>query len=167
MSHTDAFIARKDAVVNQWTDAIFAMYPLETSGFLRTQSDRFANPVGHATLQAARVLYDALTGTDVDMERVREALGDLTRMRAVQDMRADQAIGALFLVKPILRQTFLTDALVAGSLDAFLDMESRVDSLALMAFNLYCTDREVMYEQRVQDSKRERAQLLRLLEKRG
>lgn len=165
MSYTEAFAARKDEAVQQWTDAIFSMYPFETSGFLRTQSDRFANPVGHATRQAALVLYDAVAGQDMDMNAVAGALQSLMRIRAVQDLRPDQALGALFLLKPVLRKLFLTDVLVAGELNAFLDMESRVDSLALLAFNQYCTDREAVFEQRVNDSRRERAQLVRLASK--
>ncbi len=167
MSYFETLAAHKDQAISEWTEAIFAMYPLETAGFFRTQTDRFANPVAHATVQAVRILYDAITGLDVDTEHVQKGLHDLTRMRAVQDLRPDQAIGVLFLIKPILRKLFLTDTLIAGSLDSFLAMESRVDSLALMAFTLYCTDREAVYAQRVQDAMRERSVLMRLAAKRG
>ena len=56
--------ARRTQAINQWLDAVFAMYPLENTGFMRTREDRFANPVGHALRQAAEALYDAVTRSE-------------------------------------------------------------------------------------------------------
>ena len=52
MSTEDIISARRDAAIQKWTEAVFATYPFETTGFIRTQRDRFANPVGHATRAA-------------------------------------------------------------------------------------------------------------------
>lgn len=52
MSTEDIISARRDAAIQKWTEAVFAMYPFETTGFIRTQRDQFANPVGHATRAA-------------------------------------------------------------------------------------------------------------------
>lgn len=90
-----------------------------------------------------------------------EALTHFMRLRAVQDMPAHEAVGAIYLLKPVLRDLFLTEALTTGNLAAYLDMESRVDSLALLAFTLYVADRETLYAQRVDDMRRETFQLKR------
>ncbi len=66
--------ARRTQAINQWLDAVFAMYPLENTGFMRTREDRFANPVGHALRQAAEALYDAVTGADTEREAINAAL---------------------------------------------------------------------------------------------
>ena len=159
--------ARRTQAINQWLDAVFAMYPLENTGFMRTREDRFANPVGHALRQAAEALYDAVTGADTEREAINAALAAMVRVRAVQDLRPDQAVGALFLLKPILRELFLVDALAAGDFRGYLDMESRVDTLALMAFNLYVADREAVYAERVAEQRRSTAQLRRWAERHG
>ena len=188
----------KDEAVRRWTEAIFALYPFETTGFMRTNKDRFTNPVGHATARAARVLYDVIAGLDeaakADPEtsvssflpgmseldalppssplsclspQANEALADLIRIRAVQDMPAHEAVGALFLLKPILRDLLLTEMLTLGELERFLDMESRLDSLVLMAFSLYVKDREALFAQRVDDIRRECSQLKRWAARHG
>lgn len=163
----DILTLRREQVVQKWTEAVFSMYPFETTGFIRTQKDQFANPVGYTTRKASFLLYDAITGKDVDMEAVNEALGDLIRVRAVQDLNAGQAAGVLFLFKPILRELFLVDMLAAGKLDAFLEMESRLDSLALMAFTLYVAEREKVYATRVAAQRRENSQIARWAAKHG
>ena len=61
MSTEDIISARRDAAIQKWTEAVFAMYPFETTGFIRTQRDQFANPVGHATRAAGEQIYDAVT----------------------------------------------------------------------------------------------------------
>ncbi len=167
MSHEHVPVERRTQVIDKWLSAVFAMYPFETVGFMRTREDRFANPVGHAIRQAAQALYDAVTGADVERERIDAALAAFVRVRAVQDLRPDQAVGALFLLKPVLREHFLVDALAAGGFQDYLEMESRVDTLALMAFNLYVADREVVYAERVAEQRRSTAQLRRWAERHG
>ena len=95
MSTEDIISARRDAAIQKWTEAVFAMYPFETTGFIRTQRDLFANPVGHATRAAGEQIYDAVTGRDVDMEKVHASVAALIRIRAVQDLKPEQAVGVL------------------------------------------------------------------------
>ena len=163
----DLYAARRLEAIQKWTDAVFALYPFQTTGFLRTQKDRFANPVGHATARAAEVLYDAVTGRDAEQAEIDEALSALIRIRAVQDLRPEQAVGALTLLGPVLRELFLTEALAEGELDSFLDALARLDSLLLLAFNLYVADREALYAERVAECRREQSQLRRWAERRG
>lgn len=155
------FAARKEEAVRRWSEAIFALYPFETTGFLRTQKDRFANPVGHATEVAAGMLFDAISGQDVAGDAMLSSLGEMIRIRAVQDLTPAKAVGALYLLKPILRDMFLTQALSTGKLEHYLGAESRLDTLALMAFDLYMADKEVVYAARVTEQKRRTAQLER------
>lgn len=161
------YAARKEDIVQAWTSAIFALYPFETTGFLRTQKDRFANPVGHATMVAADTLYDAVTGRPVDDDQVRLALAELIRIRAIQDLTPDQAVGALFLLKPAMRKHLLTDALAEGALEEYLDAESRVDSLALMAFDLYMADKQAVFKGRVAELRRRYSQIERWVAAQG
>ena len=167
MRSKETLATLREQAIQKWTDAVFALYPFETTGFIRTKKDQFANPVGFATREAAAVLFDVVSGADVDTENVHEALGALVRIRAVQDMRPDQAVGVLFLFKPILRELFLVDMLTEGRLNDYLEMESRVDSLALVAFNMYIGDRERVYAERVAEQRRGDSQLRRWAARHG
>ena len=164
MSTEDIISARRDAAIQKWTDAVYATYPFETSGFIRTQTDQFANPVGHAT---RRAIYDAATGQDVDMDEVQAAVAGLIRVRAVQDLKPEKAVGVIFLYKPVLRELFLVDMLAAGDFQTFLDMGDRLDALALMAFNMYLADREQVYAERVAQQRREGSQIRRWAARHG
>ena len=146
MSTEDIISARRDAAIQKWTEAVFAMYPFETTGFIRTQRDQFANPVGHATRAAGEQIYDAVTGRDVDMEKVHASVAALIRIRAVQDLKPEQA---------------------AGDVQGFLDMGDRLDTLCLMAFNLYLADREQVYAERVAQQRREASQIRRWAARHG
>ena len=167
MSTEDIISARRDAAIQKWTEAVFAMYPFETTGFIRTQRDQFANPVGHATRAAGEQIYDAVTGRDVDMEKVHASVAALIRIRAVQDLKPEQAVGVLYLYKSVLRELLLADMLAGGDVQGFLDMGDRLDTLCLMAFNLYLADREQVYAERVAQQRREASQIRRWAARHG
>ena len=166
MDVTKLCAAHRETLLSRWTESFFASYPLDAAGFLRTSDDPFANPVGRITREAAAELYDAVAGLDVTAEAVRGALESLMRLRAVQDMPPSRAAGALYLLKPLLRAEILPVLAGAGGpaqadLSAYLEMESRLDSLALLALDMYQDSREKVFRLRVEELKREQSQVLR------
>lgn len=167
MSTEDIISARRDAAIQKWTEAVFAMYPFETTGFIRTQRDQFANPVGHATRAAGEQIYDAVTGRDVDMEKVLASVAALIRIRAVPGPQARTGCRRAVPVQAVLRELLLADMLAAGDIQGFLDMGDRLDTLCLMAFNLYLADREQVYAERVAQQRREASQIRRWAARHG
>ncbi len=151
-------------MLEHWLKRLHASYPLDTAGFLRTVTDQFANPVGHVTRASAKVLVTAICGDDVPEEALRQALEDLIRIRAVQPFAPEQAAGVIFFLKGSIR------AVLGSRLDSvalykeLLDVEARIDSLALMAFGMYSAFRERLHNQRVEEFKRAHASLFRLAE---
>lgn len=151
----------KKQVVEAWTEAVFATYPLQTSGFLRTRTDPFTNPVAHMTRQAAAAVYDALGGEDVDEDQVKGAVERFVKLRAVQKSSPGQNMAVFYLMKPVLRQLVLPEMLAQGYLEEYLDVESRLDTLALLAFDIYCSARETLAESRIKEIRSQHAQLAR------
>jgi len=92
---------------------------------------------------------------------------DLCDRLAVQDLKPEQAVGVLYLYKPVLRELLLADMLAAGDVQGFLDMGDRLDTLCLMAFNLYLADREQVYAERVAQQRREASQIRRWAARHG
>lgn len=158
--------AKKEEILKAWLDSFFASYPLESAGFLRTGTDTFSNPVGFTTQVNAKVLFDAALGEEVPPERVNEALEKLMHMRAIQEMPPSQAVGALYLLKEILRGKAMPDIRKnIGHLDEYLAVESRIDSLALLALDMYTASREKVFRLRVEELKRSQSQVLRWAQK--
>ena len=158
---------RREALVDRWVNRFFASYPLDSKGFMRTSRDRFANPVGETTRMAAGVLFNAVIGMDAEPETVKGALHDLIWIRAVQDMPPSKAVGALYLLKEILRSEVLPECLKPENsgpevLKAYLDVESRLDTLGLLALDMYSDARERVFRIRVEEVKRSQSQVIRL-----
>lgn len=155
----------REAVIKAWKDAVFATYPLDTSGFSRTQEDRFRNPAGHAAREALERVYDAVGGEDVSEAQLRASLEIFIKLRAVQDFTAIQALGVLYLLKPLLRERILPACRAAGLFEEYLEAESRLDAAVLIACGIYAASREQVLEERIGEIKRQHSQLLRWAQK--
>ncbi len=148
-------------IVNRWIEAVFATYPLETTGFLRTKHDPFANPVAHMTREAGKILYDAMIGEEVGPDQVKSALDRFNKLRAVQKFNPGESMAVFYLMKPIMRELLYPEMRDKGQLDIYLETESRLDTLALLAFDMYVKARDTVAELRIKEIKNRYAQLER------
>lgn len=139
--------AEREAVVGRWLARVLATYPEQTSRFLAREPDRFRNPVGHALREGLPLLFDEVSGA-FDVARIEGVLDEIMHIRAVQDFRASEAVGFIFLLKPILRETLTATGATLEALDR------RIDRLALLAFDLYMRCREKAAQIRINEARR-------------
>lgn len=165
MKAIDIFRNHKGEVVRLWTEAVFKTYPFETTGFLRTKEDPFGNPVAHMTKEAAGALYDAVIGESVHIEATRNALDRFIKLRAVQQFTPSQGLGVFNLMKPILRKHVMPELVAKKLLTDYLETESRLDTVTLLAFDMYVKDREVLAQSRITEIRNQYAQLARWAQK--
>ena len=165
MKAQELFRKHKSEIVRLWAEEVFDTYPFETTGFLRTRNDPFANPVAHMTKEAAGALYDAMAGEHVDPGQTKKALERFIRLRAVQKYVPSQGLGVFFLMKPILRTHLLPEFITLGDTAAYMEAESRLDSLTLLAFDMYTEAREVVADLRITEIRNQHAQLARWAQK--
>ncbi len=155
------FKEHKTAIVKEWVEAVFNSYPLDTSGFLRTKKDDFCNPVGEMTTTIAHYIYDAAAGEQVNEDALNNALTRFVRLRAVQKFAPSLGIGVLYLFKHIFREKILPELKKHGQIDAYLEAESRIDTLALMSLDIYASARETLAEQRIKEIRDQHSQVVR------
>lgn len=160
-------LPKKDAMAARWIEIVHGSYPFDTIGFLRTRKDRFANPVGFRTEEAARALMDVLFSEQPDEDALRNAVDEIIRVRAVQDFSPETAVGVIFALKDIVRQAVDESGRMAEVMPALLRLESRIDAVTLMAFGAYARFRETLHLMKVDEFKRLNSQLLRLAEKKA
>ena len=165
MNITEMLRGLKKEAVNAWVEKVFATYPLQTTGFLRTQSDPFANPVANMTREAANILFDAMIGEDVDPKAVKKALDRFIKFRAIQDDTPARRLGVLQLFKPVMRKLCLTKLAGKNMLPEYLECESRLDTLVLLDFEMYENAREILAESRIREIRTQYAQLARWAQK--
>ena len=154
---------RRAAIVARWTDLALEVYPEDSSGFLKGEKDRFRNPVGRITREALGSLYDGLLAGQ-PAEDLGDALDGIVRVRAVQDLSPDQAVGFVFLLKRAIDDELGDTATDRASRNELSALHTGIDRLALQAFGRYVVCREAIFDLRVRESHRRLSTILKRLE---
>ena len=161
MKLEDLLKQKASHIRKRWLNLIIDTYPADSQRFFREQKDRFANPVGTALSRAVETLYHELLH-GMDPEKVHSSLDEIVRIRAVQDFSPAGAMTFIFLLKKVLREELHRE--IKESTEAceeLLALESRVDEMALLGFDLYMNCREKVYEIRAKEAKNHVSRLLR------
>jgi len=165
MTELENFLLRnKAAILERWYHLILETYPAHTSRFLKGEKDRFVNPVGHTISRETEALYDELLrGMDVD--KLSTSLENIIRIRSVQDFSPSEGIAFVLLLKRIIREKLEGRIVDKGIFGEWAILESKIDTMALLAFDIYMKCREKIYEIKLHEVKGERERLFRLLER--
>ena len=151
-------------IVKQWTRQVFESYPSDTSSFLGSQRDRFANPVGYTISTEIPNLFDQLTG-EMDRKKILASIDNILKIRALQDFSPGQAVEFCFALKSIIRKMLMKSSPDKDMLADLLEFESRIDSLALFAFETYMGCRERIHQIRTDEIKKRSVQMADRCEK--
>ena len=135
----------REPILEQWIARTIQSYPPATAPFLAREDDPFRNPVGHTLRESLTTLFEQLHG-NMETVHIAPALDAILRIRAVQDLTASQAVGFVFLLKPIVRE-------LAPEAEQ-VTLNDRIDRLALLAFDKYMQCREQLAEIRLSESRR-------------
>lgn len=157
----------KEAMTERWVNTVHGTYPFDTIGFLRTREDRFANPVGYRTREAAMALMDVIFSDEPDADAVSKAVDEIIRVRAIQDFTPEHAVGIFFAMKEVVRDVVAAAGQTAELVPALLALESRIDAVALIAFGAYARCRETLHMMKADEYRRKHSQILRLAEKKA
>ena len=142
-----------DAIVKRWLEAALSTYPAESAAAFKRQQDPFANPVGHSLRAGTRGIFEALLD-GMDAARIRQHLGQIIRIRAVQQFSASQAVGFVFLLKQAVRAELPNAAGDPQLAVELAKLDEQIYRIALAAFDLFVQRREQVYELRVNEVKR-------------
>ena len=142
----------KSSIVKKWIDVVVNTYPPDTSQFLTSQTDRFANPVGSYITEGLASLFDELIAGS-DAARMREHLDPLIRVRAIQDFTPSQATAFILSLKTIIRDKTEKHLEKNKERKALRMFEEKVDMLLFLAFDLYVECREQIYNMKANEEK--------------
>jgi hypothetical protein len=153
MNLHDHMSNKKAAILDRWFDLILESYPADSSHFLKSKKDRFANPVGQTIARGTGALFEGLL-EGADPGRLAPPLEEIVKIRAVQDFPPSEALHFVFLLKRAIREILdaeLRGGALAGELAEF---ESVIDRLGLQAFDLYMGCKATLYEIRAREHRR-------------
>ena len=121
-----------EIVAERWIERTLESYPAEAHSLLSGEQDRFRNPAGNAIKESLIALAHELMGA-MDKAVIASALDGVVRLRAVQNFRPSEALRFIFDLREVVAE-------VTGEVPQALD--SRIDELALMAFDHYMACRD-------------------------
>jgi hypothetical protein len=151
----------RETILEKWFALIAGSYPKVTSEFLAKQNDQFRNPVGHAISQSIGPIYDQVVST-MDAGEILGSLDGVIRIRSVQDLTPSEAVAFVFQLKTVIREVLDGEARSREKWDDLREIESRIDRVALLAFEKYTECREKLHEVRNNEIK---SRTMRLLER--
>lgn len=137
-------------IIDEWFNGIIAGYPPETRRFLETNRDPFSNPVGSILKNSLGILLDQILG-EMNDKVLKTALGDYLKIRAVQDCMPSEALQFLFLLKGILHDFGGEDQGPKPGREGVEALERRIDTVTLVAFDIYMKCREDIFSIRVKE----------------
>lgn len=144
---------KKSTILARWFDAIMETYPTDNTGFFKKQEDRFANPVGHTFSQGIESILEALI-EEKDLAEGLPFFDDIIKVRAVQDFTPSKAVNFIFILKKVVREELKKEIRQDHIDDELLSFESKIDDLALFAFDIYVKCREQLNQLKIDELKR-------------
>ena len=135
----------KAAITKKWFHLAAQTYAIDTAEFLKSKSDPFANPVGSTMLTGLDGILDQLIHT-MDHRTLNLHLDSIIRIRAIQDFTPSQATAFIFALKKMLREYLAKELRDSRLATEFIEFESKIDQICLMAFDIYMQCREKVFQ---------------------
>jgi len=160
MKLEDILLEKRRGIQERWLSCLLNTYASDARRFFRKQTDHFANPVGTTFDTELNNLLHAFL-EHADEEILRPILDRILRVRAVQDFGPSQGLSFLFSLKDIVREVAEKEILEQDLSHEVAVLESRIDQMVLLAFEVYMGCRETLYELKADQMKNQVSGLLR------
>ncbi len=151
MKFADFLVEKESAILEAWVDQVLGQYPAASVPFFKGGKDRFANPLGHTLRHGLADLFTAVHAGG-DNQAMTVALERILLLRAVENLAPSQAVAFVFGLKQAVRSQ-LKGLAVEDLAEAWTGFEQHVESLALLAFDLYMACRERLHKTRINELK--------------
>lgn len=137
---------------SQWLHAIYGTYPRDTSDFLKTQRDRFLNPVGYTFSNETGIIL-AMLVNGIEEGQLLKSLDAIVKIRAVQEYKPSESMSLFFLLKEIIHKQYFRIVIEEDLHDSLFALDREIDGIALRAFDLFVQCRERICEIKVKEAK--------------
>ncbi|MEW5722573.1 MAG: RsbRD N-terminal domain-containing protein [Thermodesulfobacteriota bacterium] len=157
---------KQSSILKNWFELVIESYAGDTGQFLRRQKDPIANPVGGSIREGLDGLFGGLVeafrnrgaaGPMLDREALWPFMDRIVRIRALQDFKPSASLAFIPGLKAVLRKAVGRQAEGAD----LAALESLVDDLLFLGFDVYAACREDLFNIRVKDEQRRIHLLLR------
>ena len=164
MTLGDLLLRSETVILRRWFDLILETYPADTATMMRKEKNQFTNPVGSTISREIEVLFRELCEGNQD-QKCQASLDSILKIRSVQDFSPSKAVGFIFLLKRAIGETLKSEICREPISDEWLKFQSRIDDLALQAFDIYMGCREKICEIRVNQARAEKEKAFKMMER--
>jgi len=164
MMMEDLLKKNKPAILERWFHLILETYPANTAAMMRKDKNQFTNPVGSTLSREIEVLFKNLCEGSQD-EKCQSSLDSILKIRSVQDFSPSKAVGFIFLLKRAIGEILKNEICKESVMDEWLKFQSKIDDLALQAFDIYMNCREKICEIRINQARAEKEMAFRMIER--
>lgn len=151
---------KKQEIVREWIRKTMEAYPAESVAVLNRNKDRFANPLSHIISENIDLLFDELI-KGIDPVKVAPILDKIVRIRAVQDFIPSKGIYFIFELKEVIRKVLKKEIEEKGAFSEIPTIEKRIDQMALLAFDIYVSCKEKLYQIQANETRNQTHMLIR------
>jgi hypothetical protein len=152
MKINDLLTEKRPRIINKWFDSIIDTYPGETSAFLKNFNNQLNNPAHSMIREGIEGLFDEINNSS-SLEKAAPFLDSIIRIRAIQDFTPSQAVSFTAILKKIIREELSADIGKDRLFEELLELESRIDRMTDLAFDIYMECREKLFEIRTKEVK--------------
>ncbi len=135
----------QDKIVKKWVEFALSTYPSKAKEFFEKQKDPFLNPVGNVLKNELMEIYKGLLQPKAP-EDLCFHVDPIVRVRAVQDFSPSSAVMIFWGLKDIVKEVLEIKDFDGSE---WLEMDRffrRIDQLCLLAFDIFMSCREKIWE---------------------
>jgi|UniRef100_A0A7C5AL24 hypothetical protein len=151
---------KRAVILDKWLTMLLAHFSPETLRLFQREKNPFANPVAYQLHRGLEAMFTLLLQGEGG-QKGADAVDEVVRLMALQDLAPSQALAFVFFLKQVVREELAQELEDLSLHPELLDLESRIDGLALLGFDAYMQRREKLYDIKVQEMKNRISGLLR------
>ncbi len=152
MTINDLLIKKREQITDRWFNLIIETYPEETSSFLKNFKAQLNNPAGSIIREGIEGLLDGIINNSENKDAA-PFLDSIIRVRAIQEFSPSEAVIITAILKKVIREELLDDIRTNQLIDSLLELETKIDELTGLSFDIYMECREKLFKIRTKEIK--------------
>jgi hypothetical protein len=153
MTLKDLFAAKRAIILQRWFDRVLEAYPPDTQRFFKEDKSPYSNPIGFTLRKAMEGIIDQILRPS-SAEEARAILEPVMKVRAVENLPPSQAGEFILPLRGVISEIVGEEKRKEVLGREWLDLNLRINQLALLGMNLYPECREKVNQLRIKEWKK-------------
>ena len=150
MTLKDLLAAKRAILLQRWLDRVLEAYPPDTQRFFRENKSPYSNPIGFTLRKGMEGLIDEIL-QPTSAEEARAILEPVMKVRAVENLPPSRRVDFILPLREIVSEIVGEEKRKDLLAQEWLDLNSRINRLALLGMNLYSECREKVNQLRIKE----------------